>query len=719
MATSLGTPAPPDTTAPTAPTGLTATPTGSSQINLSWTAATDNVAVTGYRVERCAGASCNNFAQIGTPTATSYPDTGLTAGSAYRYRVAAVDGAGNVSGYSTTASATTATPDTTPPSAPTGVTATPASASQINLAWTASTDNVAVTGYRVERCAGANCSNFAQVGTPAATTFGDIGLAPSTAYSYRVRAVDAAGNLSDYSTVVSTSTPAGPDTTAPTAPTGLTATAASTSQINLAWTASTDNVGVTGYRVERCQGANCSNFAQVGTPTTTTFSSTGLAANTAYRFRVRAVDAAGNLSVYSAIASATTQAADTTRPTAPSGLAGTAAGPTLVNLTWTASTDNVGVTGYRIERCQGSSCTNYAQIGTSTSASYADATATASTAFRYRVRANDAAGNLSTYSNVVTVTTPAIPDTTAPSAPTGTTATAVAATGINVGWTASSDNVGVTGYRMERCQGPGCSNFAQVGTPTGTSFGDTGLTPSTTYSYRVLAVDAAGNVSGYSPVASATTPATSPLPPGLVAGYSFNTGSGTTLPDVSGNGNNGTITSATWSTQGKFGGALSFNGSSSIVRVASSASLNLSSAMTLSAWINPSASQSGWRTIVQKETDAYFLNAGNNSPLQPAGGGTFAGATQWLSGPTANPLNTWTHVALTYDGTILRLYVNGTQVTTQAAGGTIQATSNPLWIGGNSPYGEFFQGLLDDVRVYNRALTQTEIQTDMVTALNG
>jgi hypothetical protein len=88
------------------------------------------------------------------------------------------------------------------------LTATPASATQINLAWTASTDNVGVTGYKVERCQGATCSNFAQIATPASTTFNDTGLTASTSYSYRVRATDAAGNLSSYSSVATASTPA-------------------------------------------------------------------------------------------------------------------------------------------------------------------------------------------------------------------------------------------------------------------------------------------------------------------------------------------------------------------------------------------------------------------------------------------------------------------------------------------------------------------------------
>jgi hypothetical protein len=157
--------------------------------------------------------------------------------------------------------------------------------------------------------------------------------------------------------------------------------------------------------------------------------------------------------------------------------------------------------------------------------------------------------------------------------------------------------------------------------------------------------------------------------------------------------------------------ALTFNGSTGGVSVPASASLGLSSAMTLMAWIEPTASQSGWRTIMQRQSDAYFLNASNESgPLRPAGGGTIGGGITWVTGTTASPVNAWTHVALTYDGAALRLYVNGTQVATRTVSGAIQASTNPLWIGGNSPYGEYFQGLIDEARVYNRALTATDIK---------
>jgi YD repeat-containing protein len=276
----------------------------------------------------------------------------------------------------------------------------------------------------------------------------------------------------------------------------------------LSWTASTDNVGVTAYLIESCSGTSCTSFAQIGTSTTTTYSANGLTAATAYSFRVRATDAAGNLSSYSATSTGTTLSGgggDTTPPTAPSSPAAGAVSSTQINLTWTASTDNVGVTGYLVERCSGTSCTTFSQVGTATTTSYSDTGLTASTSYSYRLRATDAAGNLSSYSSTASANTSAAADTTPPTAPTNLNAAAGSGTQISLNWAASTDNVGVTGYLVERCQGSGCTSFTQIGTPTATSYSDTGLTASTSYGYRVRATDAAGNLSSYSTVATATT----------------------------------------------------------------------------------------------------------------------------------------------------------------------------------------------------------------------
>jgi len=386
-------------------------------------------------------------------------------------------------------------PDTIAPNAPASLTVTVVSDTQINLSWMASTDNVGVTGYLVERCTGVACSNFAQISTPAGITFSDTGMIASSSFSYRVRATDAANNLSAYSNTASTKTPAPPDTTPPTAPTNLTATAASPSQINLAWTASTDNVGVTGYLVERCTGAACSVFVQISAPTATIFSDSGLTASTSYSYRVRATDAASNLSTLSVISTTKTSASpDTTSPTAPTNLTASAASATQVNLSWTASTDNVGVTGYDVFR-------GATKVGTVTTLAFTDTGLTASTSYTYTVKAHDAASNTSAASNAVTATTSASSDTTPPSAPTSLHTTAVTASSVALAWTASTDNVGVTGYRVYRAG----TLLATLGAVT--TYQNTGLTASTTYSYTVLAFDAAGNASAQSTSASATTQA--------------------------------------------------------------------------------------------------------------------------------------------------------------------------------------------------------------------
>jgi chitodextrinase len=185
------------------------------------------------------------------------------------------------------------------------------------------------------------------------------------------------------------------DTTPPSAPTSLTSPSHTSSSVALSWGASTDNVGVTGYRVYR-------NGTQVGTPTGTTFTDSGLTASTTYTYTVKAADAAGNLSAASNSLNVTTSAAtgDTTPPSAPANLASPSHTSSAVALSWSASTDNVGVTGYRVYR-------NGTQVGTPTATSFTDTGLAASTTYTYTVKAIDAAGNLSAASNSLNATTSA------------------------------------------------------------------------------------------------------------------------------------------------------------------------------------------------------------------------------------------------------------------------------------------------------------------------
>ena len=206
--------------------------------------------------------------------------------------------------------------------------------------------------------------------------------------------------------------------------------------------------------------------------------------------------------------------------------------------------------------------------------------------------------------------------------------------------------------------------------------------------------------------------------PGLVAAYGFNEGSGTAVADQSTNNNAGVVSGAAW-VDGKAGKALSFNGTNALVTINDSTSLRLTGGMTLEAWVNPRTG-GGWRTILMKEkapTLSYAMYA-NTDSNQPSLELTLAAATE-LRGTSTVPLNVWTYLAATYDGAQLRLYVNGVQVSSLTAAGTIMTSTNPLRIGGNSIWGEYFDGIIDEVRVYNRALTQSEIQTDMTTAVGG
>jgi endo-1,4-beta-xylanase len=198
--------------------------------------------------------------------------------------------------------------DTQAPSAPAGLVASSVTSNSVSLAWTASTDNVGVTGYQILRAPGASGGSFAQVGTSATTSFNNTGLTASTTYRFQVRAVDAAGNTSAVSNTVTAATQAGGgDTQAPTAPSNLASTGTTSSSVALSWTGSTDNVGVTGYQILRAPGASGGSFTQVGTSATTSFNNTGLTASTTYRFQVRAVDAAGNTSAVSNTVTAQTQ----------------------------------------------------------------------------------------------------------------------------------------------------------------------------------------------------------------------------------------------------------------------------------------------------------------------------------------------------------------------------------------------------------------------------
>jgi chitodextrinase len=294
-----------DTEAPTVPGGFAGSINCALVLTLHWTASTDNVGVTGYDVFR----SVNNspFALVRTVSTTSFTESLL---GLVKYQVRARDAAGNVSAFTAVANIVPppcpAPQDTQPPTTPGAISVSITCALVVTLNWGASTDNVAIIGYDVYRST--NNGPFTSVATTPTTTFSEslVGIV-----KYQVRARDTSGNVSAFTApalAVPPPCPPPPDTQPPTTPGTPTASGTTVSTTTLAWAASTDNMYLAGYDIYRAPGATGGTFAPVSTSSTNTFTDTGLAAGATYRYQVRARDAAGNVSAFSAAVTVTTPA---------------------------------------------------------------------------------------------------------------------------------------------------------------------------------------------------------------------------------------------------------------------------------------------------------------------------------------------------------------------------------------------------------------------------
>lgn len=283
---------------PAAPSNLAASAASATSISLMWTDNSTNE--TGFKVERSTS-SLGPYTQITlTPANTAaYSDTGLTASTTYYYQVRATNSAGD-STFSVAASATTPA-SVTAPAAPTNLVATASSTTSIGLSWTDASTNE--TGFKIERSTSAS-GTFSLIATNSAniTNYSDTGLSAGTAYYYRIRATNSAGDSAN-TAVATATTPAA--VTIPAAPSGLVATATSTSGIGLSWTDNSNNE--TGFKLERSTSSG-GTYTLIGTnaANAVTFSDSGLAASTAYYYRVRSTNSAGD-SANTTVASATTQ----------------------------------------------------------------------------------------------------------------------------------------------------------------------------------------------------------------------------------------------------------------------------------------------------------------------------------------------------------------------------------------------------------------------------
>lgn len=495
-----------DTQAPTVPVGLTSSAITPSGYTISWTASTDNVGVANYEVFK-------DGISAGNTTTTSLTLTGLACNTAGSITVKATDASGNSSVASAALSVSTATCDAIAPSVPTALASSDIRPSAFTLSWTASTDNIAVTGYDVYKN-----GVLAITTTTATTTL--LGLTCETIYAITIKAKDQAGNTSAASTVLSVTTGNCADFLPPSVPAGFTTTLVTTTGFTLNWIASTDNIGVTNYEVFK-------GGVSLGTTAANSFAVTNLICERVSEMTVKAKDAAGNVSTASAVYNATTASCAVTYEAELAALSG-----------GVIATDHAGYTGTGF-------WANVTSVGNA-----AEFTVTAATAGKKGVNCRYAAGNgnqtLTLWVNNVKIGQLAFAgtggwgtwgnkidsiqvnaginkikysyetgdngtinidnisfnggalDIDAPSVPTGLSYSANTTTGFTLSWKPSIDNVATTGYEIFNAG-------VSVGTTTtATSLAVTGLTCGF-YNMTVKAKDAAGNVSNASAVFSAVT----------------------------------------------------------------------------------------------------------------------------------------------------------------------------------------------------------------------
>ena len=361
---------PGDAGPPVAPSSLVANAVSKTQIDLTWSDNSSDERT--FQVERWTSGA-GQFTVVATlrPRTQSWSDCQLSENTTYYYRVCAANSAGN-SSYTALVSTTTLGSAPDPPS---NLSATAASSSRIDIQW--SDNSTDETGFKVERSIGGPFVTIATVSV-GATTYSNTGLPDSTTYYYRVRAYSSTGS-SAYSNSASAATLGGP----PDPPSNLSATAASSSRIDLQW--SDNSTNETEFKVERSIGGPFVTIATVSAGATT-YSNTGLSDSTTYDYRVRAHNSSGS-SAYSNTAGATTHG---TLPAAPGNLIATAVSSEQIDLQWDDNSTNES--GFVVERApEGGTYSEIADLG-SGAISYSDTGLFPGSTLCYRVRAYNSSG---------------------------------------------------------------------------------------------------------------------------------------------------------------------------------------------------------------------------------------------------------------------------------------------------------------------------------------
>lgn len=486
----------PDTMPPSVPAAPTLTAVSLNVVSLAWTPSTDNVGVAAYNLYR-------NGTWITTTSNLTWADQTVASGTTYNYTLTAFDAPGNQSAPSAPLSVTTLSPpDTQPPSMPTNLTGNGLSDKQTYISWSPSTDNVAVAGYRIYR--GSSPSALTLINSIQTPNYTDSNnIVPGTTYYYAVAAYDAVNNSSPQTAPVAVASL--PDTTAPTMPAQLTATAVSSTQINLSWLPSTDDVGVAGYRIYR--GKSATSLTLVGSTSSLSYcDKNSISPSQIYYYAIAAFDAAMNYSPQTAVISVS-PVPDTQPPTTPNNLTGVPLSTSQIEISWSPSTDNISVAGYKVYR--GTSPSPLTLWGSTTATSYTDNNNVgAGKSYYYAVAAYDSSQNYSAQTAPIVVTS--FPDAVPPTTPANVQALALSDTQIALSWSASMDNLGISRYTIFRGTSP--DSLTTWGSTQSLSFTDgAGVAPATTYYYSIAAIDTSGNQSALSdPVTVSSFPDVTP-----------------------------------------------------------------------------------------------------------------------------------------------------------------------------------------------------------------